>query len=84
MTDPDFTGRVAWVTQLPRWENPEKQKDAITWFGPVLVSDRLGVAGTNSVALSQALRGQRSTLIELRLRLLRELGVPMGDSDELI
>ena len=45
-------GRVAWVTELPRWENPEKQKDAITWFGPVLVSDRLVIAGTNDKALS--------------------------------
>ena len=45
-------GRVAWVTDLPRWENPDKQKDPITWFGPVLVSDRLVVAGTNEMALS--------------------------------
>ena len=28
-------GRVAWVTELPRWENPEKQKDPITWWGPL-------------------------------------------------
>jgi outer membrane protein assembly factor BamB len=45
-------GRVAWATTLPRWEDPDKQKDQITWFGPVLVSDRLVVAGTNSKALS--------------------------------
>ncbi len=45
-------GRVAWVTQLPIWENPEKKKDPITWFGPVLVSDRLVVAGTNQKAFS--------------------------------
>ena len=45
-------GRVAWVTQLPMWENPEKKKDPITWFGPVLVSDRLVVAGTNKKAFS--------------------------------
>jgi outer membrane protein assembly factor BamB len=45
-------GRVAWVTELPQWDNPEKQKDAITWFGPLLVSDRLVVAGTNKQALA--------------------------------
>ena len=45
-------GRVAWVTELPRWENPEKQKDPITWFGPLLVGDRLVVAGTNQEALA--------------------------------
>jgi outer membrane protein assembly factor BamB len=45
-------GRVAWVTPLPRWENPEKQKDSLTWFGPVLVADRLVVTGTSAEALS--------------------------------
>ena len=45
-------GRVAWVTDLPRWENPEKQKDPITWYGPLLAGDRLIVAGTNQQALA--------------------------------
>lgn len=45
-------GRVAWVTDLPRWENPEKQRDPITWYGPLLAGDRLIVAGTNEQALA--------------------------------
>jgi outer membrane protein assembly factor BamB len=45
-------GRVAWVTQLPRWDNPEDRSGLITWFGPVLASDRLVVAGTNSRAIA--------------------------------
>ncbi len=45
-------GRVAWVTELPRWENPEKEKDPITWYGPLLAGDRLVVAGTNRRALA--------------------------------
>jgi len=45
-------GRVAWVTDLPRWENAEKEKDPITWFGPLLVGDRLVVAGTSREALA--------------------------------
>lgn len=45
-------GRVAWSTELPRWENPEKQKDPITWFGPALAGDRLVVAGTSEEALA--------------------------------
>jgi outer membrane protein assembly factor BamB len=45
-------GRVAWSTDLPRWENPEKRKDLISWFGPLLVSDRLIVAGTENLALA--------------------------------
>jgi outer membrane protein assembly factor BamB len=45
-------GRVAWVTPLPRWDDPQKQKDGLTWYGPALVSDRLVVAGTTSELLS--------------------------------
>jgi outer membrane protein assembly factor BamB len=45
-------GRVAWVTDLPRWENPEKERDRITWYGPLLAGDRLVVAGTNDQALA--------------------------------
>jgi outer membrane protein assembly factor BamB len=45
-------GRVSWVTQLPRWKNPEKEEDPIIWYGPLLVSDRLVVAGTNHQALA--------------------------------
>jgi outer membrane protein assembly factor BamB len=45
-------GRVAWITQLPRWDNPEKKKNTLTWYGPLLVSDRLIVTGTSQDALS--------------------------------
>lgn len=37
-------GRIAWATDLPRWENEEKSKGAIYWTGPVLTGDRLIVA----------------------------------------
>ncbi len=45
-------GQVAWVTQLDIFENPEKKKNPIRWFGPVLAGDRLVVAGSNGKALS--------------------------------
>jgi outer membrane protein assembly factor BamB len=45
-------GRVAWVADLPAWENEEKQTDSISWFGPLLAGDRLIVAGTNETALA--------------------------------
>jgi outer membrane protein assembly factor BamB len=41
-------GNVAWVTELPRWENEEKERDPILWRGPVLAGDRLILAGSNS------------------------------------
>jgi outer membrane protein assembly factor BamB len=45
-------GRVAWITPLPRWDDPEKKKDPLTWYGPLLVSDRLVVTGTSQEALA--------------------------------
>jgi outer membrane protein assembly factor BamB len=45
-------GRIAWITELPRWSDPDKKKDTLTWYGPLLVADRLIVTGTNEDALS--------------------------------
>lgn len=45
-------GRIAWITPLPRWEDPQKRKNPLTWYGPLLVSDRLIVAGTSEEALA--------------------------------
>ena len=45
-------GRIAWITQLPHFEDPVKRKNTLTWFGPLLVSDRLIVTGTSKDALS--------------------------------
>ena len=46
------TGRIAWITQLPRYEDPDKRKTTYTWYGPLLVADRLIVTGTSEDALS--------------------------------
>ena len=45
-------GRIRWVRQLPRFEDPEDQLGLIHWFGPVLAGDRLILAGTNGIAVS--------------------------------
>lgn len=58
--------RIAWVAELPRWENPEKKKDVITWFGPVLAGGRLIVLGSNKQALSlNPLTGETVTTMSL-------------------
>jgi outer membrane protein assembly factor BamB len=58
--------RIAWVASLPRWENPEKKKDEITWFGPVLAGERLIVVGSNKQALSlNPMTGQTMSTMEL-------------------
>jgi outer membrane protein assembly factor BamB len=43
-------GRVKWVHQLPRWEDPDDKDEPIVWSGPVLVSDRLVVVSSNGFA----------------------------------
>jgi outer membrane protein assembly factor BamB len=45
-------GRVRWVRPLPRFEDPEDKDDPIKWFGPVLASDRLVLAGSHGEALA--------------------------------
>lgn len=39
-------GRVRWVAQLPRFEDPEDRTGPILWTGPVLAGDRL-LVGNN-------------------------------------
>ena len=45
-------GKLRWLTELPRYENPEKRRDPLFWTGPVLVGGRLVLAGSNETALS--------------------------------
>lgn len=45
-------GRVRWVTDLPRYDNPEKRRGPLFWTGPVLAGGKLILAGSNETALS--------------------------------
>jgi len=45
-------GRIRWTCQLPAYEDEERQRDPISWTGPLLVGDRLVVAGTTSEAVA--------------------------------
>ena len=45
-------GRVRWVRNLDRWEDPEDREGPISWTGPVLAGDRLVVASSTGVALT--------------------------------
>ena len=45
-------GRVKWIHQMPRWEDPEDKDSTITWSGPVLVSNRLILVSSNGYAHS--------------------------------
>lgn len=46
------SGRILWVTQLPRFEDEEDREGRIIWAGPVVAGDRVIVAGSNEQALS--------------------------------
>jgi len=46
------SGRILWVTQLPRFEDESDSTGRIVWAGPALASDRLILVGSNSQALS--------------------------------
>ncbi len=55
------TGKIRWMTQLPRWGNEKKQSDPIFYAGPVMAGDRLFVAGSNG-ALVEVRPSDGSTL----------------------
>ncbi|HZG09975.1 MAG TPA: PQQ-binding-like beta-propeller repeat protein [Allosphingosinicella sp.] len=40
------TGKIRWMTQLPRWRDEKDKKGNISWVGPVLAGDRLVLANT--------------------------------------
>ena len=45
-------GRVRWVSDLPRYDDPDKRRDPLFWTGPVLASGKLILAGSNGFAFS--------------------------------
>ncbi|MDA8249962.1 MAG: PQQ-binding-like beta-propeller repeat protein [Rhodospirillales bacterium] len=45
-------GAVAWVTQLPLWQDEKKQEGPIGWIGPVLAGNRLILLGSNKEVLA--------------------------------
>ena len=45
-------GKLRWLTDLPRYDNPEKRRNPLFWTGPILAGGRLVLAGSNETALS--------------------------------
>ena len=49
------TGRIRWVSPLPRVVNPDDPGSTpIVWSGPILVGDRLLVAGSQGEAITMS------------------------------
>jgi outer membrane protein assembly factor BamB len=60
------TGRVKWITQLPRWRNPDNRNNPIFWTGPVLAGGRLWIASSRGVVQSvDATTGEAADFTEL-------------------
>ena len=55
------SGKVRWITQLPRWRKEKSKKGPITWVGPVLAGNRLIVVNSlgqmSNVALANGALG---------------------------
>ena len=45
-------GRVRWVIDLPRYDNPTRRRDPVFWTGPVLAGGKLILAGSGGSAVS--------------------------------
>ncbi len=45
-------GRVRWISDLPRYDNPDKQRDPIFWAGPLVAGKYLFVAGSTQKLLA--------------------------------
>lgn len=45
-------GRIRWVQELPRYEDPKKKSGPMVWSGPVLGGDRLIVVASNGEAMT--------------------------------
>jgi outer membrane protein assembly factor BamB len=47
-----LTGKIRWISQLPRWVKEKSKTGPISYFGPVLAGDRLIVAGSNGALIN--------------------------------
>lgn len=45
-------GRVKWIHELQRFEDPDEKTGRLVWSGPVLVSNRLILVSSNGIAIS--------------------------------
>ncbi len=46
------TGKIRWINELPRWQNPKARRGPIYYQGPVLAGGRLIVGGSNGVLVN--------------------------------
>lgn len=42
-----ISGEILWITDLPKYQNPKKREDLISWTGPLMAGGRLIVFGND-------------------------------------
>ena len=45
-------GRIIWITQLERFQDPDIRKEPVNWHGPVVASDRVIVTSSHGYAVT--------------------------------
>lgn len=48
------TGKVRWITELPRWNDPKSKNKPISWSGPILAGGRLLLVSTKGTLVNVA------------------------------
>jgi outer membrane protein assembly factor BamB len=62
------TGKIKWMTQLPRYRDEEDKKGRVAWVGPVLAGDRLIVASSRGqIANVSPMDGSIQSTIETKM-----------------
>jgi len=73
------TGRVRWLSTLPRFGNPEKKRDPIAWGPPMLAGGRLLIGGsTNELLEIDPTDGARLSITKLPGRLSLQPAIANG------
>lgn len=61
------SGKIRWISKLPRYRDEEDKKGVITWRGPVLANGRLIVANSDGQVWSvSAGEGSASLLVDIK------------------
>jgi outer membrane protein assembly factor BamB len=59
------SGRIRWISQLPRYHNERKREGPIYWRGPVLAGNRLILTGSNgNIIYASPVDGTIQTTVE--------------------
>lgn len=59
------TGKIRWISQLPRYRDPKKKDKPISWYGPTLAGGRLLVVSDGGVLVNVAVAdGKIGTMVK--------------------